>query len=69
MMRRAAGARRCNPNVDPLTAALTLATAIVNLCVTVIESQPPELRAAIALQQWDDFQHWRAFFEQFKVKA
>ena len=55
--------------MDPLTAALTLATAIVNLCVTVIESQPPELRAAIALQQWQDFQHWRAFFEQFKVKA
>jgi len=55
--------------MDPLTAALTLATEIVKLCLAVIESQPPELRAAIAKQQWDDFQKWRAFFEQFKVKV
>jgi DNA-binding protein H-NS len=53
--------------VDPLTAALNLATEIVKLCQQVIESQPPELRAAIAKQQWEDFQKWREFFERFKV--
>jgi hypothetical protein len=53
--------------MDPVTAALNLATEIVKLAQMVIESQPPELRAKIATQQWEDFQKWRDFFERLTI--
>jgi len=53
---------------DPVTAALNFGTEIIKLIRTNIESQPADLRAAVAKQQWDDFQKWRGFFERFGVK-
>lgn len=50
--------------MDPITAALTLATELVKLTVLIIESHPPELRAKVAAQQWEDLQRWRTFFER-----
>lgn len=54
--------------MDPITSALNLATEMVKLIHAIIESQPADLRAAVAKQQWDDFQKWRGFFERFGVK-
>jgi len=48
--------------MDPLTAILNAYTATINLIITNIESQPPELRAEIAKQQWEDFRPLREFF-------
>lgn len=50
--------------MDPITAAIVLATKLIELTILIIESQPEALRAEIATQQWKDLQAWRAFFEQ-----
>ncbi len=52
--------------MDPITAALNLAAEIVKLSQLIIESQPADVRAAVAKQQWEDFQKWREFFDRFR---
>ena len=53
--------------MDPLTAALVLANTIAEIVKLAIEAQPPEVRAAFAQQQLEDFQKWRAFLERLKI--
>lgn len=55
--------------MDPLTAALTLANSVVKLITLTIESQPPELRAEIAKQQWQDFMTFRSWIDKLMPKG
>jgi hypothetical protein len=53
--------------MDPLTAALLLATEIAKLIHVAIESQPPDVRAEFAKMHLEDMQKWRAFLERFRL--
>ncbi len=55
--------------MDPVTAALNLATEVVKLIEKNIDSQPPELRAAIATAQWQDFMKFREWLEKILPKG
>lgn len=50
--------------MDPITAALNLATEVVKLIILIIETTPPELRAAQAEQAAKDLRLWQAFIEK-----
>jgi len=50
--------------MDPLTAALNLATEVVKLIALIIQTTPPELRAAQAEQALKDLRTWQAFIEK-----
>lgn len=50
--------------MDPLTAALTLASDIVKLITVAIESQPPELRAEFAKAQLEGLKRWQDFLDR-----
>ncbi len=52
--------------MDPLTAALQLANTIAQIVLLAIQSQPPEVRAAYAKAQLEDFTKWREFLDKFK---
>lgn len=47
--------------MDPLTAALQLATTIAEIVKLTIEAQPMEVRAEYAKQALADFKAWRLF--------
>lgn len=49
--------------MDPVTAALQLATTIAEIIKLAIESQPPDVRAEYARQQLEDAKIWRALLE------
>ena len=51
--------------MDPLTAALQLATVIADIIKTAMEGQPPEVRAELWRQHLEDVKAWRAFWQQF----
>ncbi len=50
--------------MDPITAALNLATEVVKLIVLIIETTPPELRAAQAEQALKDLRTWQALIDK-----
>lgn len=50
--------------MDPVTAALNLASQIVKLMTLAIESQPPEMRAAIAQQHLEGLKRFQDFFDR-----
>jgi len=52
--------------MDPLTAFLKVLEAITKLIQTVVESQPPEVRAELWKLYLEDVKATRAFFEKFK---
>ncbi len=52
--------------MDPLTAALQLANTIAQIVLLAIQSQPPEVRAAYAVTQLEDFKQWRALLDTLK---
>jgi hypothetical protein len=55
--------------MDPLTAALQLANTIAEIVKLTIEAQPPEVRAAYAKAQLEDFQKWRDFLSRLAPKG
>lgn len=52
--------------MDPLTAALNLATVIAEIVKLAIESQPPEVRAELAKLHLDQQRAWMEFLRQFR---
>jgi len=50
--------------MDPLTAALTFATAIVKLHQTTLEGMTPEQRIEYGKLVLADLQRWHQFFER-----
>ncbi len=50
--------------MDPITAALNLATEVVKLIVLIIQTTPPELRAEQAKVALDDLRKWQAFLDK-----
>jgi len=50
--------------MDPLTAALNLATTVAQIVKLVIESQPPEVRAEFARIHLEDLKHWREVIDK-----
>lgn len=55
--------------MDPLTAALTLATEVVKLIGMIIQHTPPDVREERARMALEDLRQWREFVDRFKPKG
>lgn len=54
--------------MDPLTAFFNALEKGLDLVKTIIEGQPPEVKAELWKIYLEDVKAWRAFFEKFKPK-
>ena len=54
--------------MDPVTAALTLATEVVKLIALIIQTTPEDLRDERARMALDDLRKWQAFVDRFRPK-
>jgi hypothetical protein len=54
--------------MDPLTAALQLATVIAEIIKTAMADQPPDVKAALWKEHLADVQAWREFWQKFIPK-
>lgn len=52
--------------MDPLTAALQLATRIVDAWMAIYQAASPETKAKIADQFYQDMADWRAFLKSLQ---
>lgn len=54
--------------MDPVTAALTLATEVVKLIALIIQTTPEDLRDERARMALEDLRKWQAFVDRFRPK-
>ena len=55
--------------MDPVTAALNLATEVVKLIALIVETTPPEVRDERAKIALEDLRRWREFVDRFRPKG
>ena len=51
--------------MDPLTAALQLATVIAEIIKAAMADQPPDVKAELWRQHLEDVKAWREFWQKF----
>lgn len=54
--------------MDPVTAALVLATEVVRLITLIIQTTPEDVRAERARIALEDLRRWQAFVDRFRPK-
>ena len=54
--------------MDPVTAALTLATEVVKLIALIIQTTPEAVRDERARMALEDLRKWQAFVDRFRPK-